>query len=112
MKKTKTTPKEPLFKYNATQLKVWKENHKEVHAVDVIGDNDELIRGIFKKPDLNIIMAADAIGDDILKRAVFSFENCWIDGDQRLKDNEDLKVSAGIQVYNLFKIHASIITKL
>ena len=112
MSKINNTKTEPLFKYNATQLKVWKENHKEVHAVDVIGDNDELIRGIFKKPDLNIIMAADAIGDNIVKRALFSFENCWVDGDPRLKDNEDLKVSAGIQVYNLFKIHAALVTKL
>ena len=102
------------FQYNPTQLANWKKQHGEIVAIDVIADNDELIRGIFKKPNLSIIQAADSLGgeDEILKRAEFAFTNCWIAGDSRLQLQEDLKVSAGIQVLNLFKIRASVITKL
>jgi hypothetical protein len=115
---TKTTEKSIddliAFKFNETQVKSWKKEHGEIHQIDVIGENDEIIRGIFKKPTLAIIMAADAMSEekDFLKRAEFSFTNCFIAGDPRLHQEEDLKVSAGIQVYGLFKIRPTSIVKL
>jgi hypothetical protein len=105
------------------QIKSWKAKHGNIYEVTVELENEEespnaknqleVVSGVFRKPDLDIISAGEAIADkDSIKKATFYFDNCWLGGDERMKSNSELKLAAALKVVALFKIPVATIKKL
>lgn len=97
------------------QIKKWKQQHGEhnVYQVDVTTEDNEVLFGFFKKPDLDVLAAAEAhAASDHIKKAVFYFDNCWLGGDPRIQEEGDLKLGAANQVVRLFRVPVVTIKKL
>lgn len=121
-----------MKKITDAQIKSWKAKYGDIYAVDVVVEEkmvqvptekegeepgykmeQVLATGVFRKPDLDILSAAEAIADDDnIKKSIFYFDNCWLGGDQRIKDDEELKLSAALKVVGLFKVRAATVKKL
>lgn len=103
------------MKATPAQIKKWKQDHGEVHQIDVPLDDEgkKIATGYFKKPNLEIMSAAAKYAEsDPVKSGSVLFENCWLDGDQQLKNNDEAKLSAIAQLGQLFKVRAASIKKL
>jgi hypothetical protein len=93
----------------------WKKQYGSVHEISVPLDNEgtEVVVAYFKKPDLKTIGAAAKFAEtDPIKSGLIMFDNCWLGGDERMKENEECKVSAVQLVSSLFVIRVGTIKNL
>lgn len=81
------------------QIAAWKKEHKEVHELSVKVSDNEMVYAYIKKPDRNIIARALSLyhRDQVLQSGEFIRDNCWIGGDQRTKQDEDISISVALQ---------------
>lgn len=96
------------------KIKIWKEKYGKDSIFEItVKKNDENITGYFRKPTLEIISASAKVGQvDELKGGMVMFENCWLDGDSRLQEDDELKVSCLSQLGELFKVFQADVKKL
>lgn len=81
------------------QLKAWKAKHGWIQKITVeIGENDTAV-GYLRKPtrDHKAIALSLFSQNQILECGEFLLQNCWLGGDERLKDADDIADSAAIQ---------------
>jgi hypothetical protein len=99
---------------NEAQIKSWKAKHGEVYAISVADEATEKeYTGYFKKPDLKIIAAsAKFTTEDPVKAGIVLMENCWLGGDEELKNNDEMKMGVIQQLSTLFKVKQATIKKL
>lgn len=99
---------------SAAQIKQWKAKHGSIFEIEVaIGDEDELIKGYFKKPDRkSIAAAAKFVESDPIKASEIVFSNSFIGGDKRIKDDDEAFFAASRQLKTLFKKRVAKIKKL
>lgn len=96
------------------KIKTWKEKYGKDAIFEItVKKGDEKIIGYFRKPNLEIISAAAKVGGgDEIKAGMVLFENCWLDGDIRLQEDDELKVSCLSKLSDLFKIFQADVKKL
>lgn len=97
------------------QIKQWKARWGEVHLVEVPADDEGKTKlyGYFKKPSLDIISASARFAEsDPIKSGTVLFENCWLGGDETLKENDEARLSCMKALGKLFKVREAIIKKL
>jgi len=101
------------FELTDGQLNSLKNKHGEVYEICVKDDEGNDIIGIFKKPDMKIIGASQKFAsDDPIKSGLVLFDNCWLDGDNEMKTNDEYKLSAIAGIGKLFKVRQEEIKKL
>lgn len=91
------------------QIDVWKKEHKKVFTIKVkVADNDEAV-GYLKPPGRNIKATALSMysQNKILESGEFLRDNCWLGGDERLKTDGDIGVTAAISASGIFKMMES-----
>lgn len=81
------------------QIAAWKREHKEIHELAVKVSENEEVYAYIKKPDRNIIARALSLyhRDQVLQSGEFIRDNCWIGGDPRTKQDEDISISVALQ---------------
>ncbi len=97
------------------QIKRWKSQYGDVYAIEVKLDDKgkQKAVGYFRKPDLNIIAAASRFADtDPIKSGEVLLENCWLDGDDVIKTDDEAKMGVLTQLGKLFKIKEAEVKKL
>ncbi len=96
------------------QIKRWKAKYGEVNQITVpIDDEGNTVTAYFRKPDLNIIAAASKFAEtDPIKSGLILFENCWLGGDETIKQDDEAKLSAIKSLGKLFKVRDAEIKKL
>lgn len=85
-------------KVTKAQIQEWKKEHKTVHEIRVkVSEDDEAV-GYLKSPDRNIIARAAQLHaqDKLIEVGEFLIANCWLGGDMRIREDEDVAVSAAI----------------
>lgn len=84
------------------QLDDWKKKHK-VYKVEVEVAEDDVAVGYLREPkrDHKAIALSLYNQHQILETGEFLLQNCWLGGDTRLKDDEDIADSAAIQAKNI-----------
>lgn len=99
------------------QINEWKNKYGSVYAITIPGNTDDgekdSFTGYFRKPNLKIISASSRFANDNpVKSGEILFENCWLGGDQEIKDNDELKLTAITKINELFKVREADIKKL
>ncbi|GIV42048.1 MAG: hypothetical protein KatS3mg034_1358 [Vicingaceae bacterium] len=95
------------------QIKKWKAKYGDVYAITVNIEEDTKATAYFRKPDLQIISAAAKFADiDPIKSGNIMLENCWLAGDEIIKEDEEAKLGVIKKLGELFKIKEAEIKKL
>ena len=88
------------------QIEAWKKEHKKVHTIKVTVAEGDVAVGYLKPPSRNIKAAALSMysQNKILESGEFLRDNCWLGGDERLKTDSDIGVTAAISASGIFKM--------
>lgn len=82
-------------------LEKWKTEFKQVIIIDVHLEDKTKIRAYFKKPTRDVIANCvnDATSGQVFEAREFLFSNTWLDGDSLFQTNEDVAITAQIQLW-------------
>ncbi len=82
-----------------TQIEAWKKKYGKVTQISVKVSEDDTAIGYLRKPnrDHKAIALSLFNQNKVLETGEFLLQNCWLGGDERLKDAEDIAESAAIQ---------------
>lgn len=98
-----TTEKENMIPGEVDQktLDAWKAKHKEVVIIDVTLNDKSKIRGYYKKPTRDVIANCvnDATAGQIFEAREFLANNTWLGGDSSFQTDEDVAMTAQIQLW-------------
>lgn len=89
------------------QIAKWKKDHGEIFAVSVDGSICYL-----KKPNRNILSAMSTLANDPIRSAEFLLNNCWLDGDTAIKDEDDKFLGVVSQLGEIIKVKTATLVKL
>lgn len=89
------------------QIKTWKKEHKTVHVLKINVSDKDVAVGYLKKPSRNHKATALSMysQNKVLEAGEFLKTNCWLGGDDRLLNNEDIADSASVQAAGIVKFH-------
>ena len=78
-----------------------KKEHKAVNVITVDMDGKTYV-GFFKRPGRDVMARAMSMESQHLKveAGEFILDNCWIKGDEEMKTDEDLRLSASFHASN------------
>lgn len=86
----------------------WKAKHGEVFMVEVDGKVAYL-----KKPDRKTISAATVVGqNDPIRFSEILLQNCWIEGDEQIKTDNELFFGVSAQLGQLMQAKEASLKKL
>lgn len=82
-----------------TQIEGWKKKYNKVHKITVEVSEDDTAIGYLRSPsrDHKAIALSLYQQNKPLETGEFLLQNCWLGGDDRLKDAEEISDSAAIQ---------------
>lgn len=94
------------------QINQWKIRWKEIYQIE-IPTEEQLYVDYVRKPDLDVLSAASRFSEtDPIKAGNIMFENCFLGGDEAIKENDELKLSVIQAISKLVKIREAQIKKL
>lgn len=96
------------FKLPATvtqeMIAMWKAKHRKVISITV-EDDGEQFTAFFRRPDMNTMSAVMSIAkSDELKASNTMFENCWLGGDEMIKEEFVLKMAVMGKMQSLVEV--------
>lgn len=90
------------------QIAEWKKQHGEIFQLDVDGHTCFL-----KKPSRKVISMATTIGqNDPVKFSELMMNNCWIAGDEIIRTDDELFLSAAGKLADLIQLKEAELKKL
>jgi hypothetical protein len=90
------------------QIESWKKHHGDVYMIDVDGH-----KAYLKKPDRKTLSYATSVGGkDPIKFNEILLQNCWLGGDEAIKKDDTLFLSAGQVLGELIQVKEASIAKL
>jgi hypothetical protein len=96
-----------------TKIKQLKAKYKEIFEISAVDDKGNEYKAVFKKVDIKVLsLSGKYAQDDPVKAAVILFDNCWIEGDEEIKNNDELKLSFATKLAETFKVYEATIKKL
>ena len=102
--------------FTDAKLNEYKKKHPEgVHMIEVVMDEDgkDVANALLRHPDLDTVLASnDLHPESIIRQGFMILDNCWLEGDNRIKENPEAKVSAAIQAAGLFRLKIANVKKL
>ena len=91
-----------------TKIAAWKKKHGDVFAYEVDGKTCYLHR-----PGRDVIAAASVIGkEDPFKFAEVILSNCWLGGDEELRDDDRYFMGLSQQISEIVEIRVGEVKKL
>lgn len=97
------------------QINKWKKQHGQVFAISIPLDDEgkEKATGYFRKPNLDIVSAANKVGKtDMIRGGLVAFESTFLGGDPIIKEDDEVKMSAIEAVGQLFKVREAEVKNL
>lgn len=82
-----------------SEIEIWKKKYNKVHKITVEVSEDDTAIGYLRSPsrDHKAIALSLYQQNKPLETGEFLLQNCWLGGDDRLKDAEEISDSAAIQ---------------
>ncbi|MDB9498574.1 hypothetical protein [Nodularia spumigena] len=106
----------------AAQIAAWKKEHgeKAVLAISIAVDDSvsekgepiNAVTGYFKKPDMKVLAKVSPFTADPVQSGLIMFNECWLGGDESIRQDDELKMSAIVQLNSVFKIRQASIKNL
>ncbi len=78
-----------MFEYTADQLKDWKKKYGDDKIFEIVVDDKKAILHKPTRKDLSFAMAGSSQAKDSIKFAEILLNQCWIDGDKEIKEEDD-----------------------
>ena len=78
-----------MFEYTADQLKDWKKKYGDDKIFEIVVDDKKAILHKPTRKDLSFAMAGSSQAKDSIKFAEILLNQCWIDGDNEIKEDDD-----------------------
>ena len=85
----------------------WKEKFgaNKIALISVQKDENTTLHAFVRHPDIKILSAAGSVVDkDPIKSGIILFENCWLAGDDEIRNDDELKMGVITEINALFKI--------
>ena len=101
-----------MKKATETQIKMWKQQHGSIYEFEVELEEDKKAICYLKKPSIIGLAAASAFLEDKFKYLEILLNECWIDGDQAIKTDEEAKYTTMLYCDKLFQIKEATLKKL
>ncbi len=101
-------------KLTDAEIETLKKVHGEVNEISVAVNDDEteIAYCYIKKPTRNVLeLVFGLINTNPYKAAILMLQNCWLAGDNRIKEDDDVTVSAIGPVLGRIKIRHGEIKK-
>ncbi len=97
-----------MSKIAKEKIEEWKRKYGEVFEVKIEG-----LVGYIRKPDRATLSAAAALGQaDGVKYSEIMVTNCWLGGDDKMKEDDECFFALATRVAELFKVKESTLKKL
>jgi hypothetical protein len=97
----------------AEQIAAWKKKHGDVFAIVVFGENDENHTCYVRKPTRNEMgLAAKLSTSNPMKYPEVILNACFLGGDEEIKTDDELFLSAAGQIDKLVKVREAEVKKL
>lgn len=89
------TPQQPLIgEAEPTQINMWKNRFRRIYGI-IVPDGDEQHVGYFRRPDMDVLAAANRLRkEDQIKAVNVLFENCWLGGSEVMRNDAIVKMGA------------------
>lgn len=78
-----------MFNYTQDQLEGWKKKYGDGNVFEVVVEDRKVILHKPTRRDLSFAMAGSNQAKDSVKFAEILLNQCWIDGDAEIKENDD-----------------------
>lgn len=93
---------------NKEQLDKWKKEHKHILKIEIDGHV-----GYIKQPDRNTIgLATSFLGKNNVKFVETIFQNCWLGGDEMIREDDSLFFSCVTLFNEIIELKAGKLVKL
>lgn len=84
------------------QIQLWKNQNKRIMEI-CVEDDEAIYCGYFHRPTMDTMSAVNQVGkNDEVKAATVMFDNCWLGGDDMMKEDAIIKMSALTQLSTVF----------
>ncbi|WP_395974271.1 hypothetical protein [Chryseobacterium cucumeris] len=104
----KNLSKDELLKKYADQIEAWKKQHGEISAIIIDGKI-----AFLKKPDRRTLGFASTAGQkDPMKFNEIILENCFLGGDEDIKNDDSLFLAASAKIVELIEVKEAELLKL
>ena len=81
--------------FTDAKINEYKKKHPEgVHMIEVVMDEDgkDVANALLRHPDLDTVLASnDLHPESIIRQGFMILDNCWLEGDNRIKENPEAK---------------------
>lgn len=97
-----------------SRLEQLKRQYKAVYELRVPADDEgrEIAVGYLKKPNLDTLAASASIAQsNPIKAAEVVLRNCWIEGDERILNEEEFLISALTALESLIQVRKATLVK-
>lgn len=85
-------------------IQMWRAKYRKISEV-IIEDGDDKFVCYFRRPDMDTMSAVTKLSKtDEVKAANILFDNCWLGGDQMIKEDAVLKMSAISQLNKIMTV--------
>lgn len=83
-------------------IQQWKQKYGKVMEVRV-EDENTIYTGYFHRPNMETMSAVNKLAKtDEIKGSMIMFDNCWLGGDEMMKTDAVIKISALTQLSTIF----------
>ena len=83
-------------------IQTWKARYRKVYQISILDEQDKYC-GFFRRPDMETMSAVSKISkNDEIKGASTLFDNCWLGGDDNLREDFFLKSAAIKELSSIF----------
>lgn len=87
------------------KLNAWKKDHNAIHKITPDPNRPEIFC-IVRHPKLNDISSSSELGgNDQVKIGIVQLNDCWLDGDVRIKTDIELLRAAALKMGAIFKVY-------
>lgn len=116
-----------MSKITEAQIAEWKAKYGEVYIIEVSEEPEKYeagvptpelddlptVKGYLKKPSRTTMnFALATLPRDIIKAGKAVLRDCWLGGDERLRNDENYAATAALQVIELIEIYQARLKKL
>lgn len=101
-----------MFQYTEEQLKEWKEKHGENNVFEITVEDKKCVLRKPNRKDLSYALAASSGGKDAVKMNEALLNNCWIDGDKEMRDDDTYFFAVAEKIQGMMEAKEAELKKL
>lgn len=95
---------EPFVAQVVTDLERWKARYGKVYKIEFFDEDEKPVVGYFRKPDRKVLSYISTLHNQPFKMQEQIVLQCWLGGDELIKQDETYMLGAAQQLQELIAI--------